>query len=184
MTLAEYDFYEMVNYARDRTARRARPRHRGIGRKTAAPLKSGGEVVVIRPDEVLNALETQRRIKLSRDTLLNWEKQSLIPPATRKRLGRGKGTLCDYPPETPGEVGASWYLMHGMEGCSYTAAKITNVRAVALGLAEANNQHDKWLAAEWLEQKYDFYIPGLCFHEEEKREELIARLNESWSKKE
>lgn len=53
----------------------------------------------VTPDEVIQALK-EHGISISRQTLLNWEKQGLIPEAERGSYGQGGGKWTDYPDET------------------------------------------------------------------------------------
>jgi len=64
------------------------------------------------PDEVCEAL-TKIGVPVLRGTLLNFEKEGLIPKAKRTSGGRGIGRQTDYPEWTVEEAFAAWVLIHG-----------------------------------------------------------------------
>lgn len=79
---------------------RTRPRVRDIG----GALK-------MTPNEVLAALK-KMGVKVSRQTLTNYENDGLIPEPKRGGHGKGRGRYTDYPDETPAEFYASHKLRH------------------------------------------------------------------------
>lgn len=70
------------------------------------------------PDEVIAEVERLGGPRISRRTLLLWEQEELIPPATRGSHGQGRGRFSDYPPETPQEAFAAAKLLRN--GVPYT----------------------------------------------------------------
>jgi hypothetical protein len=85
---------------------RAKLRHRNIGKGW----------LIVKPDDVVAVLE-KRGIKVTRRTLLNYEKWNLVPKAIRGSAGKGRGRTTDYPDETPAEFYASLLLKqkHGLK---------------------------------------------------------------------
>jgi len=68
----------------------------------------------VSPDEVIIKLELLG-VKMTRRTLLNYEKWGLIPKPERGGGGPG-GRFADYPDRTIEETYAAWSLMHGEYG--------------------------------------------------------------------
>lgn len=97
---AERLFWEGVEDGRRLAKAKAKPKHKNILRF---------EVFKMTPDEVIAELK-KLGIKISRSTLLNYEKQGLIPGPKRGGAGKGKGRTTDYPDETPAEFYASHVL--------------------------------------------------------------------------
>lgn len=63
------------------------------------------------PDEVLAKLELLG-IKMTRRTLLNYEKWGLLPEPVRGGFGRGKGNFTHYPEETVWQAYAAWRMLN------------------------------------------------------------------------
>lgn len=101
LSSAEKLFYDNVAYGWRMSKARAKPRVHNIMRW-----------LKITPDEVVAKLKVLG-VNITRRTLLNYEKDKLIPEPKRGGAGRGKGRTTDYPDETPAEFYASHTLRHG-----------------------------------------------------------------------
>ena len=84
------------------------------------------------PDEVLEELN-KRGLKVSRQTLLRYENNELIPKPQRSSLGRAKGRFTDYPEGTVTEVCTTNYLMKKL---GYEQKEIREARTEVLRLIE------------------------------------------------
>jgi len=67
---------------------------------------SGG----LTPEEVTEALGAYGQ-RIARSTLTQYARIGVIGAPTVRRLGRGKGALSEYPPETPAEIVAARTLV-------------------------------------------------------------------------
>lgn len=65
------------------------------------------------PEDVLQELRTEYGIPMCRRTLLNYEKEGLIPQAKRGSGGRGVGAYADYPLDTPGKLAFAYITKKG-----------------------------------------------------------------------
>ena len=130
--------------------------------------------VSVSPDDVILKLE-RTGVKISRRTLLNYEKHKLIPEPVRGGAGQGKGRTTDYPDNTPAEAFAGHKQIHSY--LKLAPQKASEVRALALQIeSEAEllrfakfretqenkdsflkfivkNGHNFNLALQWLEDK-------------------------------
>lgn len=68
--------------------------------------------------ELLNKIGDERGLFMTRQTLLRYEWQKLIPPSQRGSKGRGAGRWTDYPAGTVSQAFAAWCLIHGTYGPS------------------------------------------------------------------
>ena len=62
------------------------------------------EECMVTPDEVIETLENEYGEKISRRTLLRWEKAGCIPKPERGSWGQGGGKWTNYPDETIAEI--------------------------------------------------------------------------------
>lgn len=94
---------------------KARNKHKRRGFWWQNSVKAVEEEHIVTPDEVIREIERLGGPKISRSILLLWEREGLIPAATRGSHGRGKGRYTDYPPETPYEgLAAARLLREGI----------------------------------------------------------------------
>lgn len=70
------------------------------------------DVVEISPPEVIDKLE-YLGIKITRRTLLNYEKWGLVPEPVRGSLGRGKGNFTHYPEGTVEKARDAYLTLNG-----------------------------------------------------------------------
>lgn len=99
--LGERLFWDNARSNAELAKRRAKPKILGVGR------------INMTPDEVIQTLEEELNVKISRRTLLNYEKLKLISEPKRGGAGKGKGRTTDYPDDAVAEAYAAWKLMHG-----------------------------------------------------------------------
>lgn len=101
----------------------------------------------MKPDDVIEEIKKLGIKKISRRTLLLWEKKQLIPAAIRGSGGRGIGAFADYPDCTAAEFSASWSVMYD-DHLKYD--QVALIRAEAL----SNPISDK--SKKWLKLRKDF----------------------------
>jgi hypothetical protein len=89
--------------------------------KNIERLKNKGRREDVSPSEVIEKAK-EYGVKISRSTLLNYEKWGLIPPPVRGGAGRGKGRTTNYPDETPGILVTSYVLMREATRSAKSAA--------------------------------------------------------------
>lgn len=115
-----------------------------IYRKPKNCFKQGGskgfvwEEYVVTPDEVIEILENEHGEKVSRRTLLRWEKASCIPTPKRGSFGQGGGKWADYPDETIAEIMAMQVLRKKK---SISLDRVSEVRKKALEIQGTNAEH-------------------------------------------
>ena len=91
--------------------------------------------------EVLNSLKVIG-VSMSPKTLLNYEIWGLILPPKRTRLGRGRGTLVEYPDSVVIDVYAIYKTLHG---------KAMKATVPALILAKRCAEFHPTVRALWME---------------------------------
>ena len=101
------------------------------------------------PIEILAELELLG-IKITRRTLLNYEKWGLLPEPVRGALGRGKGNFTHYPEEAVWQAYAAWRMLNDKLN-PYRVPAVLKART--LYLEENDNKalssQDKHLQTEW-----------------------------------
>lgn len=81
------------------------------------------------PDEIIMSLE-KLNVKISRSTLLRYEKAGLIPEPERGGMGRGKGRTTSYSIRTIGEAYAAYCLIH--KTYSFSPNQVKKIRESAI----------------------------------------------------
>lgn len=109
----------------------------------------GGEVFILEPDELIERLK-KFGVTISRNTLLNWEKWGLVPPASYRN-----SRVTEYPDHAWAEAYASWKLKNGSRQPvkNVKEARETAIKRGALFLLEAirfNGDLEKAPALQWL----------------------------------
>lgn len=103
----------------------------------------------MKPDDVVSEIKLMNIKKISRRTLLLWEKEKLLSPAKRGSGGRGIGAYAEYPEDAAAEFAASWYTMYSDEKKTYSEVAV--IREEALSEKDISLKSDK--AKTWLELK-------------------------------
>lgn len=116
---AEKLFWDNAADGWDKAKKRAKPKIHNVGIGWLG----------VKPDEVISKLE-RIGVKITRRTLLNYEKFGLIPEPKRSGAGKGKGRTTDYPDETPAEAFAAYCLLHdhGAEGIKVKPEWVASIR--------------------------------------------------------
>lgn len=133
------------------------------------------------PEEVLNQL-VKMGIKVSRSTLLRFEKAELIPTPTRGSTGRGVGRYSDYPQSTPEYFFASWWLI------KFKGIKIEELsQLLPIGRVYGIDKNQDYCneiinneGIDILEIKYKYFLEK-CDHLSDDKKNITYELYKSWS---
>ena len=112
-------FSENVNYNRELSKCRGKPRGRGM-------------VKLVNVKDVVKKLSEKGIVTTDR-TIQRYVKAGLVTMPDRSSAGRGKGKRADYPDIVPYEFYASWHLMHAMK---ISTAEASRVRKLVLEVEE------------------------------------------------
>ena len=112
------------------------------------------------PEEITEALRPYGQ-HIARSTLTQYARIGVIGSPTVRRLGRGKGTLSEYPPEAPAEIVAARTLVGTTlpgEPQRITLAVIASVRQAAYtkAIGEIAESEAEWFVRvlkEWLSRR-------------------------------
>lgn len=164
----EVDFKKSLLKRNAKVKLRWKWRTRGRPRKAVFKAAKGG-LDPVKTVELID-LVGSRGIEVSERSLQRWAAMGLIPRPRKEHLGRGKGTVNDWPDEAPGEVYATASLLKKRR-LQFT--DLANIRALALNQSRlADNliadwykgmqglidedMHNNWRAREWLIHKLAF----------------------------
>jgi len=121
------------------------------------------------PPEIIKKLQEIYDIKISRTTLLRYERQGLIPKPTRGAGGQVVGRWTQYPDETIAEAYASWCLQNGKYEKNYKKHLNSLSQISPEYIKEARKtyyfkkpfQHDTTLESlESIKTVYDLFVFG------------------------
>lgn len=99
----------------------------------AAKLSPNKDTTMLMKTEALQKTRELLAVDIHRNTLLDWQKKSLIPNGVKK------GKYVMYPWDMPFEGHASWTMMHGPFSCKHSIVR--EARTVAL---ETLEKGDAW----------------------------------------